>query len=79
MKTQRQWLNPASSHSDEWIKWGVTREYGYDAEFTLADCSRKVRFSFDIDKPNSKKKSIKKLDKIINALVDLKYQMEEAK
>ena len=79
MSIKRMWLNPVGSPHNGWMKYGIekNKEYGgYDHSLTIADCNRVCDFSFDFENEKGRKKGLKKLRMMRDALTDMIQQVE---
>ena len=78
----RKFLNRIGYHAGAYILAEVEdstkhgeREHGWpyvDINLTLADCGRVVSFDFDIDSAGSRANSLRKIDLMIDTLIDFR-------
>lgn len=81
----RDWLNDRGFHSTAFILATIQTPWKgnrwLDAAVTIADCSRQITldFDFDLSKKAGYNNALKKLDKIIESLVDFRVALVAAK
>lgn len=79
---RREFLNQPGHHTTGHIlayieKTEPTKHWSGSIEFTLADCSRQISLSFDIDDEADRANSLHKLDLLIDSLQQFKKAFEE--
>ena len=79
MSMFRKWLNPTTSYDNGWIKWGVNTDSDGDRNSTLiiADCSRQISLSVHTYSKKDRKKTMRKLQTLHDAIGDLMHQIRE--
>ena len=73
---KRKWINPKSHDDNGWISYNVNSDYGLNAEFMIADCSRTITLNFSTYS-QSKKGAMQRADKI-NTLIEALTEFREA-
>lgn len=72
---ERGFLNPKEGlASYEWTVQYYHTNFGY-ANFTLADCNRRINLNFDFSSQSEKEDRIHKIDMLIKQLEDFKKEL----
>lgn len=79
MSKKRIWLNPVTSYDNGWMKYGVQQDDdgAWDADLIIADCNKQVSFGIGVYSKSDRKKTLRKLRVMRNALSDMITQVEE--
>jgi len=70
----KKWLDP---NTTSFIFTEIEFDYSWGAQLKMGDCNRIVNYDVYIDSPKARKRTVRKLNIMIEEIMELKDQIEE--